>query len=527
MTGADRALISSLEGFEDLQLIGRRQLLDHGIRKGDVVIAVTEGGETSSVIGTILAAHEQWKEAPGYDVAAARDHLFFVYNNPDEKLLPFTRSRRAIEEPGITKINLTTGPQAIAGSTRMQATTIETFVLAHALQDAVARFLARFLDARERARLGLLRETTLAERLGRFAGILDEVKRAAPRLAQLTEIEADTYRAGHFSTYFANRGLITVFIDSTERSPTFRLHPLDTIREPRRRCWIQVWTSASDARDAWHKMLGRAFRGLDPQLYREPFEREIDDPYLRQAALDSLKRAGDDQQELYDFSFSEASVRRTGPERGDFGLAIFVDEAAQLADARSDFARFADTFVKSGAKLARIVVSATALPTEERDAALVRLRIGTEDDPFHVNQQIALKMALNAHSSALMARLGKVVGNTMTNVSPSNLKLVGRATYLVQQHVNDVLARPQWIAQYGRHAPLSYAEANAVLFDAIAFIGTQKDLGGQSAAEVSLSIVRILESLRRGHAVAPAEALELVKTVGLERFLADAAGDKR
>ena len=43
MTGADRALISSLEGFEDLQLIGRLQLAQHGIAKGDVVVCVTEG----------------------------------------------------------------------------------------------------------------------------------------------------------------------------------------------------------------------------------------------------------------------------------------------------------------------------------------------------------------------------------------------------------------------------------------------------------------------------------------------------
>ncbi len=56
MTGGDRALISSLEGFEDLQLIGRLQLEDRKVEKGDVVICVTEGGETSSVIGTILAA---------------------------------------------------------------------------------------------------------------------------------------------------------------------------------------------------------------------------------------------------------------------------------------------------------------------------------------------------------------------------------------------------------------------------------------------------------------------------------------
>jgi len=35
-------LISSLEGFEDLQLIGRLQLNDRGIEKGDAVFGVTE-----------------------------------------------------------------------------------------------------------------------------------------------------------------------------------------------------------------------------------------------------------------------------------------------------------------------------------------------------------------------------------------------------------------------------------------------------------------------------------------------------
>ena len=65
MTGADRALISSLEGFEDLQLIGRLQLHDRGIKPGDVVVCVTEGGETSSVIGTIRAALDDRKAAAG------------------------------------------------------------------------------------------------------------------------------------------------------------------------------------------------------------------------------------------------------------------------------------------------------------------------------------------------------------------------------------------------------------------------------------------------------------------------------
>lgn len=52
MTGGDRALISSLEGLEDLQLIGELQLDDHGIGKDDLVFAVTEG--------TIFLAYPIW-----------------------------------------------------------------------------------------------------------------------------------------------------------------------------------------------------------------------------------------------------------------------------------------------------------------------------------------------------------------------------------------------------------------------------------------------------------------------------------
>jgi hypothetical protein len=52
---------------------------------------------------------------------------------------------------------------------------------------------------------------------------------------------------------------------------------------------------------------------------------------------------------------------------------------------------------------------------------------------------VCLKMALNAHSTAVMAALGRLVGNTMTNVSPSNLKLIGRATNLILMHVNQAL----------------------------------------------------------------------------------------
>ena len=531
MTGGDRALISSLEGFEDLQLIGHLQLEDRKVERGDVVICVTEGGETSSVIGTILSALDQWKKAGAYNPAETRKNLYFIFNNPDDLLLPFDRSRTVLEEPGITKINLTTGPQAITGSTRMQATTIETFVVGIILQTAIDRTLRKFLSSKEMEQLGFVNEMRLTSKLLEFSRILKQVQSSVDAVAKFTRLEAQTYRTEHFSTYFAQEGLITVFIDSTERSPTFRLFPLDTIKEKERKCWIQVWTPASSLQDAWQAFLGRPFRGLAPEFYREPFAEKIEDPYLRKAALDSLKNAGDDQQDLHDFSFSDFNLRNRGPQQGDLGVAVCIQpEVDRLKKKNSDFRRFIDLFLSHGANVAVILITdkfpedVTKLVRKipGMDAlgkdAVVSVHIKRRNDPLGLNQQIALKILLNAHSTAVMARLGKVIGNTMTNVSPSNLKLIGRATYLIQSHVNDTLSRPQWVKLYGIQRPISYSEANAVLFDSIGFLKGKKDKAGQTA-EVAHSIIRILESFRLKRNFSDTEALSMVQTTGLRQYL--------
>ena len=534
MTGADRALISSLEGFEDLQLIGRLQLEDRGIKKGDLVICVTEGGETSSVIGTALAALDQWKADKAYEPAQSRRKLYFVYNNPNDLLLPFERSRRVIEEEGITKINLATGPQAIAGSTRMQATTIEAFVIGNALATGIERTLRKFLSKKDMTRLGFKDELRLEDRLRQFAPLLQEIKKNAPAIAKLADTEAKTYASGSFSTYFAESGLITVFIDSTERSPTFRLYPLDTIKEPKRKCWIQVWTAADDLKAAWQAFLGRPFRGLSAEFYQKPFEEEIEDSYLEAKALESLKKAGDDQASLYDFSFADSNIKRRGPKKGDLGVAVaLAAENEEISRPDSAFQKFIRLFAENGAGLGLVVIadastkgavgeakSQASLKADGKAApTVIRLAVSAAGDPFGLGPQTALKMLLNAHSTAVMAKLGKVIGNTMTNVSPSNLKLIGRATFLIQSHVNDVLSRPAWVRTNGVRKPISYGEANAVLFDSIDFMKDRSGAVGQ-AAEVPLSIIRILESLRQKRGVAPEEALEIVQKTGLAGYLA-------
>jgi N-acetylmuramic acid 6-phosphate etherase len=526
MTGADRALVSSLEGFEDLQLIGKLQMQDRGVTRGDVVICVTEGGETSSVIGTILGALHQYGLSTAEIAPESRRNLYFIYNNPDEVLRPFDRSATVLNSPGITRINLATGPQAITGSTRLQATTSETFVVGLILEEAIARLLREHLSPEEQRELGFCPESDVAERLSAFEQVKASVDAAIPAFAGFSTLEADTYRRGRFATYFAKAALITVFIDNTERSPTFRLYPLDKVQDSERKCWVQVWTEASDLHQAWQAFLGRPFRGLDPAIYRMPFEQSVEDPYLRDAALRSLAGAGNDQEESYDFSFSHDNIRRRGPRMGDLGVMVLMDEEVlQLNSSRSSWRRFLDLFGEKGADRVVLIVARKALQEEvisftgalPRGVLIVPVIIDAGPDPLGLRGQMALKMLLNAHSTGIMAALGRVIGNTMTNVSPSNLKLIGRATFLVMSHVNDTLRQPEWQQAHGPAEPLSFAETNAVLFDAMDCVRS-REMG--QTAEVALSVIRILEALRRNAPVSWDEARELLDTEGLVAYLA-------
>ncbi|MFO7866715.1 MAG: hypothetical protein R6V02_07890 [Candidatus Aminicenantes bacterium] len=531
MTGGDRALISSLEGFEDLALTGRLQLQDHSITTGDAVFCVTEGGETSSVIGAILAARDLWKKKnPNYGRDSHR-FLYFIYNNPDSALRPLARSREVLDEPGISKINLATGPQALAGSTRMQAATIDTFVVGHVLQTGAERALREYLSDGEMRRLGFLRETPLAERLTHFRKLLAGVKQAAPDLARLTEREAETYLTGRKSTYFASEALITVFIDSTERSPTFRLYPLDTTRRNIRRCWIQVWTSASSREKAWAAFLGRPFRGLRPDFFRKPFEENISDPYLKKAALSSLRQAGESQKNLYDFSLSRFNLEKRKPAPGDTGLAVAAEaERPLLGRPGSGFRRFFHILEKSG--IPKNLLAAAESPLEKWEQSLhafpeweegrdiaVLVPVDARSDPMGISRHCALKMILNAHSTAVMARLGKITGNSMVHVHPSNLKLTGRAVHLIQFHVNNILSGPWWTKRRGKTPPVTYPAAAAVLFEAVIFLKNRSSPG--QPAEVPLSIIRILEALRRSEPVTQNAALNILKQQGLRSYLKD------
>jgi N-acetylmuramic acid 6-phosphate etherase len=537
MPGADRSLIHPLAGLDDLMLFGRLQLVERGIEPGDVVICVSGSGVTPAVIGTISEAFDQWKKRYPYDAEKIRKRFFFFLNDPEEALLSFDHVRAVMEEPGITKIDLTTGPQALTGSLRLQASTIDDFVVGNIIQAAVDQALRQVLSDKEMEHLGFGEPVVITEKLGEFSKILKKVERIIPSIARLSLWEENAYREGHTITYSALKGLSTVFNDCAERSSTFFLPPLDSVQATSPKSRIQVWALKEKQEEAWLALLGRPFRGLSSPSYEKKIEGEIIDPALKHSALESLKNAGEDQQFLYDFAFSENNRRKHGPKKDDFGILVVLSpEEEQIDDEKSDFYKFLSDFSQNGAKTGLLFLTENSeeeisklvrkIPGFDPEAnALVVLTLEEKDDPMGLKRQIALKIILNAHSTAVMARTGKVIGNSVFDFSPENFKSVDRATYLIQSYVNDILQRPQWVKQHGIQKPVSFGEANAILYDSIAYMKENMGGNGQSQA-VGLSIVRVLESLRLNRAFSPEEALSIIQKEGLESYLKDVANQK-
>jgi N-acetylmuramic acid 6-phosphate (MurNAc-6-P) etherase len=533
MPGADRSLITPLTGWDDLMITGRLQLEERGIEPGDVVICVSASGESPAVIGTIYEALDRWTRRHPYDAQKIRKNLFFLFNNPERVLLPFDRCQAVLEEPGITKIELTTGPQALAGSTRMQASTIDAFLIAQVLQTAIDRTLRPILSNREMANLGFETPVVFAEKLGDFAEILKDVKKIIPAIAHLSTQAEKTHRDGRYSTYSALRGFSTVFNDCAERGPTFHVYPLDTVQTQKRNSRIQALAPVSSLEEAWSIILGRPFRGLSPQHYKNRVEKEVANRDLIQRVSENLKLAEDDQQLLYDFSFSDFNLQNRGPEKGDMGFFVIISpEETLLKDRESRLFRFISLFLDKGASTAILFITdkrekdikkwVRKIPGFDPDGKdiLAILSMETTNDPMFINRLISLKIIMNAHSTAAMARSGRVIGNTVTAVDPKNLKSIGRGTFLLLSHVNDILKKPDWVKRHGILEPISYGEANAVLYEAIGFMKGKRERHTQSH-EVALSIIRILETLRKNQGISHEEAWAIIRDIGLEQYLRD------
>jgi len=449
MAGGDFALIKSVEGYEDFSDFGRYQLRRMGVGPGDVVVAITEGGETPFVIGTA------WE---GLDAGAK---VFFVYNNPTELLRRHVeRSREVIEEPRITKLDLTTGPMAITGSTRMQATTAELFIVASALEIALVRFLQQRLLPSDAERLRL-RERRPDEYHRRLCELLGELSsnESVDMLAAATAFEEDIYRRHGLVTYAADAFMLDVLTDTTERSPTFMLPAFrkqDDNLSPR--SWAFVKDPFRSTKDAWRELLQREPRGLE-------WGRDV---YERMNAPENLKARPPklDNAEIHKFMIgSEPDPSWT--DAADSALVVVeVGDEKNLIPAALE--RFGSQYKKTAA-----LIIGPSDPTKATDETF-QFPCRLADSPLQLWHHLAVKLVLNTLSTATMVRMDRVIGNAMVWLSPSNKKLIDRGSRLIAQQTG-----------------CSYEQACIALHEALEEVESGQQQGKEVPSPVALAIERI------------------------------------
>ncbi len=453
MAGGDFALIRSVEGFEDFEGFGRHQLREAGVAEGDLVVAVTEGGETTFVIGTAWEALD----------AGARS--FFVFNNPSEVLeQQVERSRRVLQDPRITKLDLATGPMAVAGSTRMQATTIELLVLGTALESALAEV------CRDRGRpIGGGSAVAAGEAAAAFGRLRDTLVEPGnlQAMAGLTEREAELYRDGGLVTYFADGYLLDVMTDTTERSPTFSLPPFrprgDTTSA---RSWSFVKQPLHGSVAAWQQMLGRPPNGLE-------WNRET---YAGIGAPAAVREAPPDLSRQRVESFMIGNEPDPSRTEGAASLAVTLcvgPEVATHAAADSAFAR-AVAEHRPGYDDSAVLTIGPEAAAPPDGTTRYRVVVDLPATPLQLWSHLAAKLVLNTVSTASMGLIGRLAGNWMVYVNTSNKKLIDRGVRLIADQTG-----------------VDYERACLALFETLSQKRAEDLVGRDAASPVALTIDRL------------------------------------
>lgn len=406
MTGGDYALIRSVEYFEDYQEFGRQQVREMNINEDDVLIAITEGGETSSVLGTVAEAVDRGAK------------VFLLFNNPADILSKYIeRSRKAIEDPRVTVLDLFCGPMAIAGSTRMQATSSEQLIAGAALETILGRLFRQVLSSEQLALLNI-KEIDYA---AAFNTLLDELRedRNTEILGEYLKMEKNIYEDNGLVTYFAKQFLLDIFNDTTERAPTFMLPPFkkfdDTVSPV---SWAFVKNPLLPTSDAWEYVLGRPVRCLE-------WNKEL---YHQMGASESVASAPPQLDKTQIIKF------HIGNEEDNSRLSKTPNVAVNILGSRevesSSHNEFKDAFDKSTVKFQQ---KSSLIIGNGNEPADYRISCTPASSVLNLMEHMAVKLVLNTISTGTMVLMGRVTGNWMSWVEVSNKKLRDRGIRLISE----------------------------------------------------------------------------------------------
>ncbi len=406
-TGGDRALVRSVENFEDYMTFGRQQVVDAGIGKGDVLVGLAECGLSASINGSVLEAEERGCTT------------YYLYCNPKEILCKYLdRVRVVFERENIIKISLFAGNMAVAGSTRMQVTTIELLAAGAALEVAAWRWLRENLTAEELEVVGD-GAMELNEYAEAYQDLLNQLStgKALDGLTKAVELETKTYQNNGLVTYATHDYLLDMMTDTTERQPTFTLPPFKKFKETTKEVsWAYVKDPLYPSDVAWQHIFRRPIKGLDWT---------VEDYKRLKASQDIINNPPKvASEEVMDYGIgNEDDPSRYG--RRPARLFCMDINGSANPEIMKWFKENVKNFDEG------VVIRFGNIPEGQLYENEIHIPVKLPRTCQDIMTHMLIKLAMNLLSTATMAKMGRVWGNWMVQVLPTNKKLIDRSTRII------------------------------------------------------------------------------------------------
>lgn len=383
MTGGDYAVIRAVESFEDSTALGAQQVRQLQLGPKDLLVGVTATGETTSILGTARQALEDG--ATVYMLICA-DHKPLIQK--------MERARAVYTHPNCYVMHLPCGPMALTGSSRMQSSTFEQLAGAVALEGALCDIINDCGIACHMPEYGHMGE--------QFAAMTHDLlsDQAVGVIAAASYKEQAVYEAGGLMTLFADEYLLDVLTDTTERAPTFMTPPFcsaDMKGQPQSLAFVKNPTCGTE--QAWTRCFLRP-----PRCIEWPREK------YKQLGLTDRQ-----MERFFDIDAKALGRFMIGNEPAPERESVAHSHALWV-DAKSAPTCFAEQAARYG---------------EQSQLTIEQTGISLPQTAMDIYEHLCIKLMLNTLSTGVMARMGRIHGNWMTNLAMSNKKLVDRSTRIV------------------------------------------------------------------------------------------------
>jgi N-acetylmuramic acid 6-phosphate etherase len=269
-------------------------------------------------------------------------------------------------------------------------------------------------------------------------------------------------------TYVADSLLLDVLTDTTERSPTFMVPPFrkegDTT-SPVSWAFVKDLHRATPA--AWRDMLEREPRGLTwgPDVYQQ-----LNAPASVQANPPKLDNA-----EIHRFRIGcEPDPSRTDAPDSALILIGPAPEVERNGVQCTPYAAHPQSAIRNPQyhRTAALTFGPAVEPPDVDEH--IHIACDLPASPLRLWEHLAIKLILNTLSTATMVRMGRVIGNAMVWLSPSNKKLIDRGCRLVVHETG-----------------CTYERACEVLHEAIEEVARRSRTGAEVPSPVALAITRL------------------------------------